>query len=402
MHLVREANVHQALSFLVFLLKRFESNENRKAAAALTFVSLFAVVPLMTFAYSLLTYFPEYAVVVETFQNYLFQHFVPTSGQELHSYLNEFAQQARKLTVLGLTVLLFSAVALMLTLESAFNRIWRIKSIRVGRSLVLYWLILIVGPLLLGAGFLVTSYLFSSQLWQFYFADAPEVNHGVVRALPFLLSILAFSLTYYFLPRSSVRLKHALIGGVLGTLLLEIAKSAFVKIAAWSGSYQVVYGAFALVPLSLLWIYVAWSVVLLGAELVRALPFVNKELKGIKASELDWALMVLQNINCKGGQLSKESLIIKLGLANADEWERVINSLISHAWIESHHEAWYLVVNLDEKTVGELSEVIHGRLIDKFVLQLQGTPWLPVLDPILKDLREQKKAALGLPISRLI
>ena len=394
------------MDFALFLIKRFEANENRKTAAALTFVSLFAVVPLMTFGYSLLTYFPEYSVFIEQFQSFLFQHFVPTSGEVLQEHLHGFAHQAKQLTTLGLGVLLISAIGMMMTLETGFNQIWRIGSIRMGRSLVLYWLVLVMGPLLLGAGFLISSYIFSSTMWLSYMGDMQQISHGIIKSLPFLLSTLAFSFTYYFLPRCQVRFRHAVLGGLIATGLLEMAKQLFVFLVSLTPSYQIVYGAFALVPLLLLWIYIAWCVLLLGAEFVRGLPFAHKELKGIKASDLDWALMILrlfhEEKNKSGSSLERERLILELGLVDADDWERVLWSLIQARWFTSDFEFLTLNVNLDEKTVGELSEVIHERRLEKFALQLVDSPWVIKLKPILQDLKLQKKAALGLPISSVL
>lgn len=394
------------MDFALFLIKRFEVNENRKTAAALTFVSLFAVVPLMTFGYSLLTYFPEYSAFIEEFQSFLFQHFVPTSGEVLQEHLHGFAHQAKQLTSLGLGVLLVSAVGMMMTLESGFNQIWRIGSIRMGRSLILYWLVLVMGPLLLGAGFLVSSYIFSSTMWQTYMGGMQQISHGIIKSLPFLLSTLAFSLTYYFLPRCQVRFRHAFLGGLIATGLLELAKQLFVFLVSLTPSYQIVYGAFALVPLLLLWIYIAWCVLLLGAELVRGLPFAHKELKGIKASDLDWALMILRLFyrqkNTDIQKLEREKIILALGLVDADDWERVLWSLIQAGWFTSDFEFLTLNANLEEKTVGELSEVIHERRLEKFALQLADSPWITILKPILQDLKAQKKAALGLPISHVL
>lgn len=394
------------MDFALFLIKRFEANENRKTAAALTFVSLFAVVPLMTFGYSLLTYFPEYSVFIEEFQSFLFQHFVPTSGDVLQEHLHGFAHQAKQLTSLGLGVLLLSAIGMMMTLESGFNQIWRIGSIRMGRSLILYWLVLVMGPLLLGAGFLVSSYIFSSTMWQTYMGQMQQISHGIIKLLPFLLSTLAYSLTYYFLPRCQVRFRHAFLGGLIATGLLELAKQLFVFLVSLTPSYQIVYGAFALVPLLLLWIYIAWCVLLLGAELVRGLPFAHKELKGIKASDLDWALMILrlfyQQKNIDIQKLEREKIILALGLVDADDWERILWSLIQAGWLTSDFEFLTLNASLEEKTVGELSEVIHERRLEKFALQLADSPWITKLKPILQGLKTQKKVALGLPISHVL
>jgi membrane protein len=396
--------VKQFGRFCWFLVLRFEGNENRSNAAELTFVTLFAIVPLMASGYVMLTWFPQYASLIDTFHDFLFKHFVPASGDAIQVYLSDFSQQARKLTWIGLVILLFSALSLMMTVERSFNRIWRVKSVRVGRRVLFYWLVIILGPVLLGAMFLVSSYLLSSHLWVQHVDSVFHFNQLLFKFLPFLLSIITLTIMYYFLPTSQVRLKHALIGGLCSALFLEVCKMGFVKMVSFSPSYQLIYGAFAVVPLFLLWIFVAWCVVLFGAELVRALPFVNKDIKGVQSSDLDWALMIMQQLKLthSDNRVTREALCQALTLVNVDEWEAVLVKLIDSEWVESFDDELFVTIDLNEKTVGDLSELIHGERIDKFAVKNKNTAWFDQLDPVLKQLREQKKAALGLPVLAVI
>lgn len=396
--------VSQFWRFWWLLLLRFEKNENRRNAAELTFVTLFAIVPLMASGYVMLTWFPQYASFIDLFHEFIFKHFVPTSGDAIQTYLSDFSHQAQKLTWIGLAILLLSALSLMMTIEKSFNQIWRVKSIRVGRRLLFYWLIIVLGPLLLAAVFLVSSYLLSSPLWVEYVDSVFNLNRILFKWLPLILSVVALSAMYYFLPSCHVKFKHALAGGVFSAVLLEVCKWAFIKMVSFAPSYKLIYGAFAVVPLFLIWMFTAWCVVLIGAELVRSLPFLQKNLKGIAASELDWALMILQQLKNTDSvhRITREDLCQALTLINIDEWEAVLVSLLDEAWLDSYMDELYLNVDLSEKTVGELSELIHGHRIDKFAVVNLETSWYQALKPVLTQLRQQKKAALGLPISEVI
>ena len=187
--------------------------------------------------------------------------------------------------------------------------------------------------------------------------------------------------------------------------LFEGCKLAFVALVSLVPSYHVVYGAFAVVPLFLIWIFVAWCVVLMGAELVRAMPFVLKEWRGIKASQLDWALMILQRMAKDTGKgVSRQSLINALSLPDVEDWESVLMLLLDNNWVTNNQDTdrFYLNVDLDQNTVGELSEVIHGKRIEKFAVIHRQSPWHEQLLPILNQLRDQKKTALGLPINAVL
>ncbi|MFY0701482.1 MAG: YihY family inner membrane protein [Bermanella sp.] len=397
-------NVKALGQFCWFLVLRFEGNENRSKAAELTFVTLFAIVPLMASGYVMLTWFPQYSSLIDTFHDFIFQHFVPASGDAIQGYLSDFSQQAKKLTWIGLIILLFSALSLMMTIERSFNQIWRVKSIRVGRRVLFYWLVIVLGPVFLSVAFLLSSYLLSSQLWVDHVDSVFHFNELLFKWLPFLISMIALTGMYYFLPSSQVRLKHALAGGFFGAICLEICKIGFVKMVSFSPSYQLIYGAFAVVPLFLLWIFVAWCVVLLGAELVRAMPFIHKSSYGKQASELDWALIILQQLQSTHAQhrITREELCQALTLVNVDEWESVLVTLMEGDWLINQDDELYLNKDLAMTTVGELSELIHGERISKLAVVDTHTSWFETLNPLLLSLREQKKTALGLPIKKVI
>ena len=397
-------NVWQFWRFLYLLVVRFERNENRKNAAQLTFVTLFAIVPLMTSGYVVSTWFPGSAVFTQQFQTFLFQHFVPSSGVAIQGYLYAFSEQARSLTWFGLGILLLSALSLLLTIENAFNKVWRVSSVRMGRRIILYWLFIVLAPVLLAAMFFISSYLLSSRLWIEHVDGVYDIGHRIVRLLPIILSTVILTCMYYLLPSCKVRFKHALIGALVAAGILDLGKQLFVFLVSLMPSYQIVYGAFAVIPLFLIWLFVAWSVVLLGAELVRGLPFVKKIYKGVQASQLDWALMVLQLMSCKNIKqgVDREDLVTALSLPDSDQWEAVILLLIKSNWLRNEDDRFYLAVNLAAVTVGELTELIHEHHEQEFSVLMQGSSWFESLDPVLAELQRQKRVTLGLSVSSVI
>lgn len=248
-------------------------------AAALTYTTLFAVVPLMTVTYSMLSAIPTFQGVGDTIQSFIFDNFVPTAGAQVESYLKSFSQQARKLTAVGVLFLIVTAFMMLRTIDSAINQIWQVNRVRRGVSgFLLYWAILSLGPLLLGLGFVLTSYLASLKM----VSDTTAylgLDHWLLRLMPVLLSTMVFTLLYSAVPNRKVPIRHAISGALFVAVTLELAKAGFALFISLTPTYELVYGAFAAVPLFLLWIYLSWVLVLFGAVLVRNQALTHSDTK---------------------------------------------------------------------------------------------------------------------------
>ncbi len=388
--------------FICLLVKQFEKGEARKSAAHLTFVTLFAIVPLMTSGYVIASWLPWSVDFSGQFQTFVFQHFVPSSGELIQGYLKTFSEQAKSLTWLGLLILLFSAVSLMLTIEGSFNNIWRVKSKRVGTRIINYWLMLLLGPALLAGGFLISTYLLSSQLWLDDIGSSLVKNSLLVSLLPMCISTLALTLMYFFLPSCQIRLRHAAIGALVASILLELAKSLFVYLVSLTPSYEVVYGTFAMIPLFLLWLYIAWSLVLFGAQLVALLPFYHQQWRGVKASPLDWGLTICKALQGHLSGLSRANLMAGLSYLNSKDWEPVLQRLIKQGWVEDVNGVFYLGVDLKEVKVGGLSELIHEQRLDKLAVYISDSEWYEQLSPLFATIRHQKSSILDISIASVL
>ncbi len=264
------ARLRELLSFVRYLADRFIEDRAPNNAAALTYTTLFAVVPVMTVTFAMLSAIPAFQGTEVQIQAFIFRNFVPSTGATLEEYLRNFIEQARHLTWLGVALLAVTSFFMLVTVEKTFNDIWRVRIPRRGvSSFLLYWAVLSLGPLLLGAGFAMSTYLASVALvFGSYGMSGAQM---LLKVTPLLFSIAAFTLMYAAVPNTRVPLRHALIGGALTGVLFEAAKSLFGLYVFYFPGYQLIYGAFATVPLFLVWIYVCWLIVLLGAEVVCSL-----------------------------------------------------------------------------------------------------------------------------------
>jgi len=395
-------SVKQFGHFLIYIFRRFEANENRKNAASLTFVTLFAIVPLMTVSYGLLKVFPEFSGVSEELHEFVFKHFAPASGDVIKNYLQGFSEQASKLTWIGIATLGFSAFTLLLTIENALNRVWRVAAKRsgVGRFL-LYWTMMSLGPLLLGVGFVVSSYLISLPFWL-----EDKTAAGLIRVVPYAFSALALTLMYTIVPGCKVEFRHALVGGLVAALMLELGKKMFLQMVSSFPSYQLIYGAFAAIPLFLVWVYVAWCLVLLGAELVRALGYAKKVQRGVRATDLDWSLEILRQASLaqqQGKTLQRGQLMEHLPLANADDWEAMLALLVDEGWLVLAADGGYaLIRDLHSSLLSDLSDLIHKKHIVRIGVDWKESVWYERLNPVFMHVLIEKKTALSIPIHQVL
>jgi len=256
--------------FLIFTVKSFIRHECDQSAAALTYATLFAFIPLITVIYTILSLFPAMQGTPDIISNFIFAHLLPDSGQEVLSHLESFSNQASKLTLVGILILFFTAVMMLRKIEWTFNKIWEVDDSRKGiKTLLLYWSVLSLGTLLLGLGLIISSYLTSLNL--FAVISSTDFQRQILIALPFISSTVAFALIYIAVPNCYVPVFPAIAGGIVAALLFEAAKKIFAMFAVFFSSYQLIYGAFAAIPLFILWIYISWSVVLYGVEFTKSM-----------------------------------------------------------------------------------------------------------------------------------
>lgn len=275
--------------FLRFVYRHFMENEDLFRASALTFASLLAIVPLMTVGLAILSSFPVFSGMSASVQNFIFDNFVPATGKIIQEYLQQFTKQVSQLSLWGILFLFVTALLVMYTIESSMNKIWQVKTPRRGvAAFLLYWAILSLSPAFLGLSLAAGSYLISMPLLQKGYSF-----DWFYRYIPCVLSFVGFTFLYVVVPNCYVRIRHGIWGALVATLLFELAKQLFAYYLAQYDTYQLLYGAFASLPIFFVWIYWVWFITLLGAEISYAFSVRHERRQGTPLDGFSHALLWL-------------------------------------------------------------------------------------------------------------
>lgn len=392
--------------FAGHLIARYKDDGCSESAAALTYMSLFAVVPLMTLMYAMFSIIPSFQGLGEEVERLLFENLVPQSGREVQQYLRDFSGQARKLSSVGAFILVITSYLMLANIEKTFNHIWGTVGGRRGlASFLLYWGVLSFGPLLVGAGLMMHTYLLSFQLIVDE-VDTLGITALALQYLPWFMTWAGFTLLFVAMPNCRVVLRYAVAGGLVTTVLFELAKSLF-GLLVINSSYQTVYGAFAIVPLFLLWIYLCWMIVLGGAELVRSMETFNVAVYRRRLPDLLAVLMVCcecLRFQARGASLGDRD-VIKLGI-HEEQWRKLRNLLLDNNLIvTTAANTFVLARDPSTLTVWELSGLLgypftaSGSAGDKELRTRY--PWSARIEKIFIDAGNHNRALLGVTLHDL-
>ncbi|MFA6013441.1 MAG: YihY family inner membrane protein [Gallionellaceae bacterium] len=263
--------IHNFFLFVRFVVTKFRQDKCTQMAASLTFDTLLSLVPLITIALTLFSAFPVFADFSEQIKHFLLTNMLPeTGGKMISRYVQQFAESATKLTTVGLLFLAVTAMLMMVTMDNAFNTIWRVSKPRpLFKRVLVYWAVLTLAPLLVGASLSLTSWLVGLSIG--YAKQAPIFGMVTLKVVPVLLTTFAFSLLFRWIPNRHVPKTHALIGGIVAAVAFESMNRGFGFFISHFPTYKLVYGAFASVPIFLMWIYLSWLTVLSGALIAASL-----------------------------------------------------------------------------------------------------------------------------------
>ncbi|MDV6316655.1 virulence factor BrkB family protein [Idiomarina sp. HP20-50] len=262
--------LYSTLGFLKYFGQRFNSDNTNITAGHLTYVSMLSLVPLLVVMFTVFSAFPMFNELKENLEQALFANLLPTSGEQLEQYLNEFVTNASKMTTIGVGFLFIVAIMLMSAIDKALNSIWRDSSRRHWLvSFAVYWMLLTLGPVLIGSGLAATSYLIS--LSQFADAYVSGVQSFLFWFVPIVTSFVFFVLMYQLVPNRQVKFRYAAFGAAIAAVLFELSKQLFSLYITFFPTYQAIYGALATIPILIVWIYLSWLIVLIGAVLTVSL-----------------------------------------------------------------------------------------------------------------------------------
>jgi len=386
---------------------RFGEDQCSRIAAALTYMSLFALVPLLTVTYTMASAIPTFQGLEGEIQTFLFENLMPDTSSEVEQYLGDFSRQAKNLTGFGIGFLVITAVLMLRNIEKAFNTIWRTRENRGAlSSFLLYWAVLSLSPIFIGLALGISTYVTSVAV-RLEDYDPAGIGNFFLRFSPLILSWAAFSLVYAAVPNCRVPFRHALIGGAAAALAFNIARSLFTSLVV-NSSYAFIYGAFAAVPLFLLWIYLSWNIVLLGGILVHSMSAYQSEeqqsrptlLKALDILHLFW-------IRHKTGQPIKELELLNTrrqavkGL-DSDTWRELRELFINQHLITTNEKGHYLLA----KDLGEISFVQLKEMINEELPLTAGDsshdfPWQERAYDLLRSQRQQQSELLKMPLTDL-
>ena len=362
-----------------FMQRRLSEEQVPQVAGSLTFTTVLAVVPVMTIAFAIFTTFPLFNTFRDALEAYFVQSLMPRGvTNTILDNLSLFAAKANRLSAVGAVTLVLTAIMMFAIVDRSLNRIWRVKTPRsFTQSLIVYWAIMTLGPLLIGASLSFTTLVspVASTLAQ----QLPWLGTVAAIFISLLLMTMFFGLLYLIVPNRLVDWRDALIGGLVAAIAFEMTNRGFAFFITKFPSYRVIYGALAAVPIFLVWVYLFWLITLLGAVLAVALPVVKHERwwhKPVPGGEFIDAMSVLQvlvHAHQHQGVISLLSIRSKTRLG-FDEAESLLQRLLEAGWVgrvevvknkasrwlqfaRGEHDHWSLLINPNKLIVADVMKL---------------------------------------------
>ncbi|GAB3370523.1 YihY family inner membrane protein [Lysobacter rhizosphaerae] len=358
----------RAKAFFRFLGKRFLDDTLFQAAGALSYTTVFALVPLSMVVFGVLSAFPVFGVWSDRLSDYIFANFVPSAARSVETYLKQFSANAGQLTAAGVIALVVSLLITLNGIETAFNRIWRVKAARpkVGRFLV-YWTVFTLGSLVAAASLAVSAKFFAMSVFQ---TTAGGVLQAfLLRLAPMTIELIAIAAIYRMVPHRTIQWRHAFAGALLATLAFEVVKWGLGLYLASFGSYSKIYGTLAAVPIFLLWIYLSWVAVLLGASLASSLSAFRYQPASMRLPvgyEIYGLIRLLARFNearTQGRGLHSDQIQRLEPMLTDSLVQQMLAQLCEINVVRRAEDGeWLLARDLDELTMAELYEACQLRI----------------------------------------
>jgi membrane protein len=371
-------NFKEIRDLVNFIAVRFSRDRCTETAASLTFTTLLSLVPLMTLALTMFSAFPVFEGFSIQIKTYLLENLMPdTAGVVITQYMTQFTESAARLTTVGIVFLGLTAMMMMLTIDRTFNVIWGVKRPRpLVKRLVIYWAVLTLAPLLVGASLSLTSWLVGLSMG--YAKHIPVFGIETLKILPVLLTMLAFTIMFRLIPNRYVPRRHALIGAFVAAVLFGTMNRIFGYYVSHFPTYKLVYGAFASVPIFLMWIYLSWLTIV-GAEITASLSHGRTPVKQHPSSTillLD-ALRILKTM-ISGFEQGKVSTFPEMSRSlriGYDELEAILEKLAGADIVrKAEGQGWLLMRDGNRIRVKEL--------LNLFVLNLDSLTARPAGEPL--------------------
>lgn len=354
--------------FIVLVYRRFKEERCFQLCGSLTFTSMLAMVPLLTIMLTVMTAFPVFDNLIEVLKNFVASNFMPqASSRSVTVYMQQFAENAAKLTAVGIVFLGVTSIMLMLTIDRAFNTIWRVKRPRpLIQRVLIYWSVLTIGPILVGSSLSMSSWLVTQSMG--LGKQYSELMVAAFKLLPLFFTSLAFGFLYRTVPNRQVTVLDAVVGGVIAALAFEAMKSIFGQFLIHFSNYKVVYGTFASLPIFLMWVYLSWVVVIFAAVITAVLPYwrsggvLLKHETGSQFVEAIEMLKLLYRAYLDGNVLNLQQLRTALRLSWEDA-ESILDKLVLAGWVAKlQGNGWVLARDAGGIRISEVFRLfVFGR-----------------------------------------
>ncbi len=365
--------VHDAFRFLRLVGVRLQQDRCAEMAASLTFTTLLSLVPLITIMLTVFSAFPVFADLSTNLKSFVLSNMLPeTGGKMISRYMEQFAESASRLKAVGIVFLAVAAMWMMLTIDNAFHRIFRVTRQRnMLQRVLVYWAVITLAPLLVGGSLSLTSWLVGLSVG--YAKEMSAVGVSMLKFLPVLLTTAAFTLLFRVVPNRYVPLRHAVIGGVIASITFESMNRAFAFYISHFPTYKLVYGAFASVPIFLLWIYLSWLTLLFGAIITAALSHWRSThaLKLDQAARLYFALSILKLMHkgMQNGEVQELPGLSKQLRIGYEDVEAILNKLAGAKMVgKLSGHGWGMVRSPEHIQLSELTRLF---LLDVSLLPKQ-------------------------------
>ncbi len=355
-------------TFARFLAKRFLDDRLFQAAAALAYTTVFALVPLAMVVFGVLSAFPVFNEWSDQLTDYIFSNFVPSAASSVSGYLKQFSASAGKLTAAGVIALVVSLLITLNSVEATFNRIWRVGTSRpqLSRFLV-YWTVLTLGALVAAASLAISVRFFALPV--FATSGGKILQTLSLTLAPILIEFAAIAAIYRVVPHRTIKLRYAVAGALLATILLELIKWALGVYLGSFNSYQNIYGQIAVLPILLLWIYLGWIAILLGASFASAISAFRYQPVSMRLPlgyEFYALLRLLGRFNearAEGRGLHSDQILVMEPILTDSLAQQLLCQLGDINLLRrDEHGEWLLARDLDDMTLAELYEACQLRV----------------------------------------
>ncbi|TVR98773.1 MAG: YihY family inner membrane protein [Rhodospirillales bacterium] len=397
--------------FASYVLGRFARDRCPLYAATLTFTTLLTFVPMLAIALAILAQFPVFDDLSANLEEMVLTHFTPAAGTALLDHLARFTENVGELSAYATVGLALGVILLLRSIENACNDIWHVREPRPFMWRVLaFWTVLTLGPILLGISITLSGYLFATAKAGGLEAWTGPGGAGT-RFLPPLLEFAAFSLLYGAIPNRPVRLHHALTGALVATLLFELLKTLFGLYLTYLPTYQTVYGAMAVLPVTLVWVYLAWTAALLGAVIAaslgdwkghRATAAIPRLAPGIRLTVALAILAEMLAVQGLGRVIRRRTLLTRLDMS-AFVVEDVLANLVQARYVaRAGRHRWVLARDLSAVTLHDLYTDLNLGIVDGALGWLRPSPWSRRVSEVLSRFHRLGAASLAIPLNQLL